>query len=371
MQDARIAIVGGGLSGLHAAWRLERQGCTDYVLLEAREVFGGRILSASAGDGHRYDLGPTWFWPDLQPTLARLVRALGLECFRQHETGDMMVERSRGEPPFRASGYVNTPASMRLTGGMEALTDALRAQLDASRLVAGQAVRRLRRTSGHMELDSEDVSGQVRTWRAAHVLLAVPPRLVDGTIGFTPALPEALARQWRDTPTWMAPHAKYVALYDKPFWREDGLSGEARSAAGPLGEIHDASMPGGGGALFGFFGIPAHVRVRVPDEQLRARCRAQLVRLFGPQAERPTADFIKDWAADPHTASAADLGAAGHAPAPDMAVTGGPWAGCLTGIGSEWSQQFPGYLAGAVDAVDAGLRTLSRLRSPAPATPGR
>ena len=39
---ARIAIIGGGLSGLYAAALLEQHGIQDYVLLEARETFGGR-----------------------------------------------------------------------------------------------------------------------------------------------------------------------------------------------------------------------------------------------------------------------------------------------------------------------------------------
>jgi len=373
MHDAHIAIVGGGLSGLYAAYRLEQQGWLDYVLLEAREVFGGRILSAGIDGKRRHDLGPTWFWPELQPELARLVGELELACFPQHEAGDMVLERSRGEAPLRTRGYVNSPASMRLAGGIEALTDALRTRLAPSRLVAGQVIRGLRARDTHVELDCEHPSGTLTTWRAGHVLLAVPPRLLEHNVAFAPALPEALARQWRGTPTWMAPHAKYVALYDRPFWREAGLSGEARSAAGPLGEIHDASVPDGGGALFGFFGIAAQVRARVPEDQLRAHCRAQLARLFGPQAGRPAADFIKDWAADPYTAGAADLDgrAAHHAAAPDAVAGAGPWAGRFTAIGSEWSPRFPGYLAGAVDAVDAGLLALSGLRPPASAAPAR
>lgn len=29
------------------------------------------------------------------------------------------------------------------------------------------------------------------------------------------------------------------AIYDRPFWREAGLSGTAQSMVGPLAEIHD------------------------------------------------------------------------------------------------------------------------------------
>lgn len=42
---ARIAIIGGGLSGLYAAYLLEQKGIRDYIVLEARTTLGGRILS--------------------------------------------------------------------------------------------------------------------------------------------------------------------------------------------------------------------------------------------------------------------------------------------------------------------------------------
>ncbi|MFS0906790.1 hypothetical protein AB3N02_27595 [Priestia aryabhattai] len=58
----------------------------------------------------------------------------------------------------------------------------------------------------------------------------------------------------------MAGQAKAVAIYDRPFWRELGLSGFVSSWVGPLQEIHDASPDVGSGALFGFLGIPARMR---------------------------------------------------------------------------------------------------------------
>ncbi|MBU6260503.1 MAG: FAD-dependent oxidoreductase [Burkholderiales bacterium] len=364
--DARIAIVGGGLAGLVAAWRLVQQGVRDVVLLEARTTLGGRILSVDAAGSDvdtaesaldRFDLGPSWFWPALQPQLDQLVAELGLQRFRQFEEGDLLVERSTQTPPLRTQAYASEPPSMRLAGGTGALVAALRARLDPAIVRTGQTVRRLRREAARVELTVEDAAGRPTVWRVKQVLLALPPRLAATGLQFEPSLPAELARRWRATPTWMAPHAKYVAVYDTPFWREQALCGSARSSVGPMGEIHDVSMPGGHAALFGFLGVPARVRRQVSDEVLRAHCRAQLARLFGERAGTPAGEALKDWAADPLTATADDQDAAGHqAAAPSRGADEGAWQGRLVGIGSEWSPQFPGYLAGAVDAAERGLR---------------
>jgi monoamine oxidase len=225
--------------------------------------------------------------------------------------------------------------------------------------VSGLQVRSACLTNEQIDLDAEDSQGHITTYGAERVLLAVPPRLAVANIEFVPALPDVLSREWRNTATWMAPHAKYLAVYDRSFWRDEGLSGEARSATGPLTEIHDASMPGGSAALFGFFGVPARTRMHVADDALRAHCRVQLARLFGAQAAEPRFDVVKDWAADPYTAMAMDLDApAGHVATPAARAAVGGWRDRLVGIASEWSCAYSGYVAGAIDAADAGVRTM-------------
>lgn len=417
-----VVIIGAGVSGLYAASELARHGI-DYVVLEARSGAGGRILSVSAGVGSdlasseyvepgvRFDLGPTWYWPAMQADLDRVIRALGLATFAQFEDGDTLVERparsgvgsiqdpsGRGVDIHRTHGYAASVASSRLQGGMQSLIDALAQRLDPARVFYSKRVTRLELAmdqggcpqSAPKPVTSGPGDAGVRVWvqsgddqqsmflvHAQAVLLAMPPRLVAENLTFDPALPPDLIRQWRQTATWMAPHAKYLAVYRSPFWRRAGLSGQARSHVGPMVEIHDASPPdqptvpvpsslsvsGSSnqcGALFGFLGVPAHVRASVPEEQIKALCRAQLVRLFGHEARVPVAEFLKDWACDPLTATALDrqpdAQAQGHAPAPDIEPRQGPWQSRIIGIASEWSSRFPGYVAGAIEAANLGVQ---------------
>jgi|SRR5690625_3268185 len=141
--------------------------------------------------------------------------------------------------------------------------------------------------------------GKRKSIRARAVILALPPRIVAQHIVFSPSLPAELMTSLMDKPTWMAGQAKAIAIYDHPFWREDGLSGQAMSWGGPLQEIHDASPDTGYGALFGFFGLPAKIRQEQGEEKVLKLVVNQLTRLFGPSAEKPLSLLYKDWSRDP------------------------------------------------------------------------
>jgi len=345
-----IVIVGGGLSGLYAGRLLAERGA-DFLLVESRTRLGGRILSPG---GH--DLGPTWFWPDMQPRMARLIDSLGLEAFAQHAAGDVLFERGPGLTAERYGGFNQMASSFRIRGGIGALAEALAAGLPQVRVRTGAQV-----TAAHLQHDgvtltlrgAEDVA-------ARHVLFALPPRLIEQAIQFAPELPPDLRARWQGTPTWMAPHAKFLAVYAQPFWREAGLSGAAQSMAGPMTEIHDASITanGEGAALFGFLGVSAAARAKAGEAAIRHHCLAQLARLFGPKASEPIAAHFKDWAADPFTATAADADAAGHPEPHSLPWFDGAWSARATMAGSESAREHPGYLEGALaaaeDAVAAG-----------------
>lgn len=362
MTDTQVAIIGGGLAGLHAA-RLLHQAGVDFLLLEARDRLGGRILTVDAGgnlSGDGFDLGPSWFWPQVQPGIGALVADFGLGAFPQASHGDVVFERMSREPPQRYSGTGIDQGSMRLVGGTAALVSALRRDLPEGRVCLSSPVRDLTLTEVGVSLIIAGDTGQPLMRTAHKVIAALPPRLLEASVRFTPTQASATAQLWRETPTWMAPTAKFTAVYDEAFWLKAGLSGTAQSLVGPLAEIHDASAASGQAALFGFLGVGAEQRAAHGHEALTHACLAQLVRIFGPEARMPRATLIKDWTADPLTATDRDRVAAGHPTPQNGPWVIGPWADRLTLAGSETSPSEPGYLAGAVVAAERAVAAVLR-----------
>lgn len=362
-----VAIIGGGLAGLQAA-RLLHAANIDFQLFEARSRLGGRILSADhAGDpsDDGFDLGPSWFWPRMQPELAVLIRELGLPTFPQHSDGDVLFERMSKESVHRLGSMQREPESMRLAGGTGALVTALSARLPRERLHLRRRLTRIALEREGLELAIDSPDGPVEVVRADQLIVALPPRLAAATLVFAPALDAVTVARWEGTPTWMAPHAKLFAVYDRPFWRERRLSGAAQSMVGPLVEIHDATTRSGAAALFGFVGVPSAQRAAIGEEALIHACIIQLIRLFGEEAGRPRATLFKDWAVDPLTATEIDRAGGDHPVATGAPWVTGAWSDRLSLGGSEASPSDPGYLAGAVDAATRAVADVRlRLRAP-------
>lgn len=365
MTDTQVAIIGAGLAGLNAARLLHRAGI-DFMLFEARNRPGGRIFTADetgepAEDG--FDLGPSWFWPGMQPPIGDLIAELGLHAFGQHSEGDVVFERMSREAPHRFPGMGQEPQSMRLAGGTATLIHALMSDLPESRLHFEARVSDLRMTEAGVELFVRSGDGHSEIVRAEQVIAALPPRVLASTVRLDPAPEPQTLQRWRETPTWMAPHAKVFAIYDRPFWREAGMSGTAQSMVGPMAEIHDATTASGRAALFGFIGIGAQQRATLGRPELVAACVQQLARIFGPQAAHPRATLYKDWACDPLTATQEDWLSVSHPQSGDDDWVSGRWHGKLTLAGSETSPREAGYLAGAIAASQRGVEVVRRVLS--------
>lgn len=337
------------MSGLALAERLEAQG-QDYHVLEARDRFGGRIMTEQL-DGSYFDLGPAWFWPG-QPRIEKLTARLGLKRFSQFATGELTYEDARG-PVQRGLGFASMEGSWRLEGGLSRLTDALQDRLPQARKQVNAQVTGLEQTGNGIRATLSDGSAV----KADRVVLAMPPRLAAGLV-FSPALPTAALQAMTSVATWMAGQAKAVAVYERAFWREAGLSGDAISRRGPMIEIHDASPAEGGPyALFGFIGVPP--KARADEQALREAIEAQLMRLFGKDAAAPRALFIKDWAFDPLTATLADAEPQYSHPAYGLPLAlENLWEGRLILAGTEVAKGFGGYIEGALEAAETALERL-------------
>lgn len=345
----KTLIVGGGLSGLALAEALESQG-RDYVLVEARERFGGRILTENLENGY-FDLGPAWFWSG-QPRILGLIDRFNLMKFRQYSDGHHTQENEMGQVQ-RGRGHSTMEGSWRLKGGFGKLTNILANQIPDKRKRLNSVVMKLERTA----------QGCMVTLKcgehiyADQVVLALPPRIA-ATIEFKPRLPTITNDAMTKVSTWMAGQAKAVAVYDTPFWRHQGLSGDAVSRMGPMVEIHDASPHDGGPyALFGFIGVPP--AGRVDEHLLKQHLIAQFVRLFGPEAADMSELYVKDWAVDPLTATQADKDPIYAHPTYGLPeVMTNQFDGALQFAGTEVASEFGGYIEGALAAAEDVLSAL-------------
>jgi monoamine oxidase len=87
--EARVVVVGAGLSGLSAARQLAARGVS-VVVLEAQNRVGGRTLSHTTALGERVELGAQWIGPT-QDRMAKLVAELGLSPFPQYFEGKKVL----------------------------------------------------------------------------------------------------------------------------------------------------------------------------------------------------------------------------------------------------------------------------------------
>lgn len=353
--NTEVLIVGGGIAGLIAAWRLEQVGVA-YRLVEARQRLGGRI---HALDGHgALDLGPSWIWPG-QPLVAGLLAEFGLAHFFQQSAGDMLHQDRTGQ--VRRYGSVNPMANAyRIRGGTSALTGAIAKALPEEKVHRGHRCRTLRLDGSNIRVGLTTPDGDA-DWSAETAALALPPRLA-AKLDFAPSLPDALVDELCDLPTWMAAHAKIVAVYDRPFWRDRGLSGTAMSARGPMVEIHDASAEDDGPyALFGFVGYPADARREIGEESLLGLARQQLTALFGEEAGSPLEVVLQDWSTDPLTADKRDREPLrGHPRYGLDAMPDGPWAERLHFISTETAHENGGLIEGAIARGTAFARACAQ-----------
>ena len=365
MNVTETIVIGGGISGLYAAYKLQKANIS-YLLLEAKSFFGGRIAGQPA---HPHpdlsvDLGPTWFWPH-QKRLKQLLTQLNIKWFEQYSTGEALYHMHPEEAPSRISADAGGMTSYRVKGGMQKLIAALTEELEQDAIKTEHAATRIEKHD-NIWLVTAQHQGQEHTLRAHQLVLALPPRLIVKYLTPEHYLSKKLIDDLQLQQTWMSGQAKFVAVYNKPFWRENGLTGQAFSRVGPMVEIHDASSDTDSGfALFGFIGLQPHVRSQLSCDQLKSRCMAQLSVLFGPEALNAKAVYLKDWAQDRWVATDDDvMESPRHSEFSVMYHKKELESLGLHLAASEFAQYEAGYLEGALLAADTAVSSNLSTQNP-------
>ncbi len=238
----------------------------------------------------------------------------------------------------------------RFHGGSQRIALLLAEQLGSERLLLGHPVRRVEHGADAVAVQADGEGGEPGglTVRARRAILAIPPTLA-GRIAYDPPLP---AR--RDQLTQRMPQGtvvKTMAVYETPFWREQGLSGQAIAEAGPCRVVFDNSPPDGSpGVLLGFLeGRLARELGARPAAERREAILTGHARLFGERAARPERFLERVWAEEEWTRGCYGC----------LMTTGG-WTeygqalrapvGSLHWAGAETATVWNGYMDGAVQS---------------------
>lgn len=237
----------------------------------------------------------------------------------------------------------------RIEGGSIQIAQAMAGAL-GERVRLGDPVRRIEQSDLGVcvELRSgERVLGE-------RVVVTLPPTLA-GRIDYDPPLPS-----WRDQLTQRLPAGsviKLYAVYPTPFWRADGLNGQAASDRGPVKVTFDNSPPSGTpGVLMGFMeGNDAREWARRTPGERRDAATECFVRYFGEAARHPIDYVERDWMAEPFS-----RGCYGAHFTPGVWTAYGPALrepiGRIHWAGAECSPVWNGYMEGAVRSGESAAQ---------------
>jgi monoamine oxidase len=244
----------------------------------------------------------------------------------------------------------------RVVGGTQLVSIRMAEEL-GDRVVLEAPVRRIDHGPDRVTAHADGLRVEAR-----RAIVAIPPTLTC-RIAYDPPMPAL-----RDQLTQRIPQGaviKCMAIYERPFWRERGLTGQATSTDGPVKLTFDNSPPDGSpGVLLGFLeGNQARELGAWEADRRRAAVVGCFTRLFGPDASAPLDYVDRSWADEEWTRGCYGCympTGAWTAYGPHLRAPVGPihWAGAETA--TVWS----GYMDGAVrsgdsaaEAVQASLRT--------------
>lgn len=247
--------------------------------------------------------------------------------------------------------HLLTAEAFRVREGTHEIARRLAATIPG-RIRLGRPVRSISQESGGVTVAWD--TGEIRCRR---VVVCVPPPLAS-QISYSPVLPEQRARLLASLP--MGSSVKFHAVYERPFWRERGLCGQAWTAQGPVCLTYDNSPDDGTGrgVLVGLVVAEEARRLgRLTAAEQEQEILASLGGLFGPDAAAPGALVLKDWAAEEWTGGCYSA----HFPVNVWTSVGSAFrepCGRIHWAGTETSSEWYGYMEGA---LRSGIRAATEM----------
>ncbi|MFN3782778.1 MAG: flavin monoamine oxidase family protein [Spirosomataceae bacterium] len=233
MHQQHILIIGGGLSGLATALRLQEKGIS-FQILEAQPRLGGRIFTQKGMLDTPMDLGATWISEE-HTTVLRLLEKLEIPVFEQFASGTSYWRVSPSEPARPYPSSLPDVKSFRVEGGTEALIQALESRLPSAAIQLQKVIQSIQDEGNEVICTTRD--GEV--FRGTKVICTISPEILIHSVTFSPALPSELAQFMNYVQTWMSGSIKYAVEFTVPFWRERGFSGTAFSHVDIATEMYD------------------------------------------------------------------------------------------------------------------------------------
>ncbi len=230
----------------------------------------------------------------------------------------------------------------RFHQGAQAIADRVAAQL-GERVILNAPVYRITQDDQGVRVESDSIIVMGR-----QAILAIPPTLA-GRLRYRPKLPAHRDQLTQRFP--MGTVIKVHCLYETPFWRDDGLSGQVASDSGIVRVTFDNSPESGNpGVLLSFIeGDEGRVWGRRSVDERRAAVLECLTRYFGDKAGAPREYIEQNWADEEYTRGCY----AGYLPPGVLTMYGDALrepVGRLHWAGTETATEWNGYMDGAIQS---------------------
>lgn len=242
----------------------------------------------------------TWMQANIASAGARSLVELAVQAVFSAEPAELsllhcLFYMHSGGGIMNLIGVTGGAQESRFVEGAQSISRRMAAAL-GERVVLNAPVREIGQSDAGVRAVSDGVTVEAR-----RAIVALPPVLAS-RIRYAPALPG-----YRDMLTQRVPMGntfKIHCIYDTPFWREEGLTGQATSDVGALRLTFDNSPEDGSpGVMMGFIegGDRWATWARRSAEERRAAVLADLVRFYGEKAASPREYIEQSWAEEEYT----------------------------------------------------------------------